>query len=160
MLAARAKTGDAIDPAFVGLLVNSLESVPLERRRLVVPKGNVNRCDDPPHHPPAAGRRPQVLTCASTAINQHTAQKAACLDKRPPPCPFLQDPLVSLSVRVRWTELREGLVEESQHYTTLEPLPEEEGGGAAGSGMSGAGSGGQWFVSPRWETASRVSVLK
>eukprot|EP00752_Nemacystus_decipiens_P004283 g3912.t1 len=61
-----------------------------------------------------------------------------------------EDPLVSLSVRVRWTELREGLVEESQHYTTLDPLPEEEVGGAGSAGVSGAGSGGQWFVSPRW----------
>eukprot|EP00903_Cladosiphon_okamuranus_P018811 g17303.t1 len=57
-----------------------------------------------------------------------------------------EDPLVSLSVRVRWAELRDGLVEESQHYTTLDPLPEEAAGGAA----SAAGSGGQWFVSPRW----------
>lgn len=62
---------------------------------------------------------------------------------------------MSLSVRVRWTELREGLVEESQHYTTLDPLPEEVRAGATSSGTAvggdviGAGSGGQWFVSPR-----------
>lgn len=63
---------------------------------------------------------------------------------------------MSLSVRVRWTELREGLVEESQHYTTLDALPEEtsrgatSSGAAVGGGVSGAGSGGQWFVSPRY----------
>ncbi|CAN0474287.1 unnamed protein product, partial [Ectocarpus sp. 8 AP-2014] len=64
-----------------------------------------------------------------------------------------EDPLVSIFVRVRWTDLREGLVEESQHYTTLEPLPEEARGGAGGAdgGYSGAGLGGQWFVNPRWK---------
>ncbi|CAM9893992.1 unnamed protein product, partial [Ectocarpus sp. 13 AM-2016] len=62
-----------------------------------------------------------------------------------------EDPLVSIFVKVRWTDLREGLVEESQHYTTLEPLPEEARGGVAGvdGGYSGAGVGGHWFVSPR-----------
>ncbi|CAM9777887.1 unnamed protein product, partial [Hapterophycus canaliculatus] len=68
-----------------------------------------------------------------------------------------QDPLVSLFVRVRWTELREGLVEESRHYTTLDPLPAEPPTGLSGSsngggdgGASGAGAGGEWLVSPRW----------
>ncbi|CAN0321354.1 unnamed protein product, partial [Ectocarpus sp. 12 AP-2014] len=64
-----------------------------------------------------------------------------------------EDPLVSIFLRVRWTDLREGLVEESQHYTTLEPLPEEARGGVGGvdGGYSGAGVGGHWFVSPRWK---------
>jgi len=46
------------------------------------------------------------------------------------------------------------MVEESQHYTTLEPLPEETLAGArsssaVGGGGGGVGSGGRWFVSPR-----------
>ena len=55
---------------------------------------------------------------------------------------------MSISLRVRWTDLREGLVEESQHYTTLNPLP---GGGEAVFGSDGGdgGSVGQWFVTPR-----------
>lgn len=88
----------------------------------------------------------------------HTVQKAF-RDKTTPPPPILnnrvsQDPLVSLSVRVRWAELREGLVEESQHYTTLDPLPEETIGRATssatavGGSVRWGGSGGQWFVSP------------
>lgn len=54
---------------------------------------------------------------------------------------------MSIVVRVRWTDLREGLVEESQHYTTLEPLPEEARGGEGG--VTVAGLEGHWFVSPR-----------
>lgn len=56
---------------------------------------------------------------------------------------------MAISVRVRWEELREGLVEESKHYTTLDPLPDKRE--ASFNGDSGVDSStGQWFVTARW----------
>lgn len=51
---------------------------------------------------------------------------------------------------MRWPELREGVVEESRHYTTLDPLPEEDLDYEASirNNVLG-GSEVDWFVSAR-----------
>ena len=60
----------------------------------------------------------------------------------------LQDQLEAICVRVRWEDLKAGLAEESEHYTTLEPFPEEGSGSVLGS------SAGHWFVTARFVSYS------